>query len=430
MTKNEYLKNINDPENGISLMQLISCLNDSQDDAESFSDESLPSIDWEKVVQTAIHHSLAPLFYIKSQQKGISLPDNVLKKIKVLYTNNTARNLIIYQELAKTIQNLQTADIPVIVLKGAYLSQRIYGHIGFRSMVDIDLLVKIEDLQKADHILRSSGYRSLEVKPEIWENNHHFNYRIPESDLPLEVHWQLVNANIHISMDISEIWSRAEPILLSGEKCFALSIEDQLLYLCIHCGLHTQNLKLRMLLDIHEFIRCNETLDWKQVEHRALEWGIIHPVYTFLKITKELFDTDIPDVVLGAMKPDSFQEEYIAIVFQQLILTGEYGEEIPSRYLGLMSDEQDLGKKWKILRNRLFPSRKSMAFRYPASEKSWKILRYYPIRWLSLINRYGRHLWLMIRSDSKTLTSAKTIGQGEVLFTWFFPNLIRSDRDI
>jgi hypothetical protein len=68
------------------------------------------------------------------------------------------------------LEALEARGIPVIVLKRAALAETVYGCSSLRPMTGLDLLVRHEDADAADSIIRGMGYVpsvSQEVQEEM-----------------------------------------------------------------------------------------------------------------------------------------------------------------------------------------------------------------------------------------------------------------------
>ena len=258
---------------------------------------------------------------------------------------------------------------------------------------------------------------------------HHFHYTSSKTGLTLEIHWDLVNADLPFQIDMDGIWARAEFAQVAGIKCLVLNAEDLLLHLCLHSARHIQILQLRMLVDIGEVIkRHQDMIDWNQVGTRAQEWGIVRHVYMILRLSKELLGAAVQADWLASLKPEDFHEDYLVTAWQQLAAIGEDKGIAPAKYVSLLSHEKNIFKKLRIFRDRLFPTRRSMSFIYPAAENSWRIYLYYPVRWGYLFSRYGRLLWQLIWSVP--IATSAINEQNTKLFDWFFPSSSTSDRDL
>jgi hypothetical protein len=390
----------------------------------------IPTGEWQEVVKLAGMHNLAPRLYHHLKQHSLSLPGEVISSLKEAYLNNTARNMRLYHELAKVLRTLLETNLPVIVLKGAALAETVYSNIGLRPMGDVDLLVRKEDLKNVDRVLRSMGCEAQGQTRVVLKGFHHFHYTTPRTGLSLEIHWDLVNADLPFRIDLEGIWKRAEIAEVSGEKCLILSAEDLLLHLCLHTGRHVQYLQLSMLVDIDEVIRSHHSIDWTQVSRRAQQWGILRPVYVILRLCRELLGAGVQADWLKSIQPEDFREEYMDIIRKQFSTPEAQAGITPAKYVTLLSQENNFLRKLKILRDRLFPTRRSMALIYPAPENSWRIFFYYPVRWRYLLSQYGKLVWQMIQPGQTKGSAATENKQGSVIFDWFFPNSNTSDRDL
>jgi len=386
--------------------------------------------EWQEVARLAGMHGVAPLLYHRLKEHLSSLPGEVAASLKDAYLDNISKNIRLYHELARILRVFQEANIPVIVLKGAALAETVYSNIGLRTIGDVDLLVRKEDIPNADRVLRSMGCKAQGQSRVILKGFHHFHYTTPKTLLSLEIHWDLVNADIAFHIDLEGIWSRAESAGVAREKCLILSSEDLLLHLCLHTGRHIQDMQVRMLVDIDEVIRTHPAIDWDQVRTRAQQWGILRPVYVILRLSRELLGADVQADWLKSIQPEGFREEYMDIIRKQFSAPEGQAARAPAKYVTLLSQENNSFRKLKILRDRLFPTRRSMALIYPAPEKSWRIFFYYPVRWRYLLSQYGKLAWQMIQPGGAKGSAAMVNKQSSVIFDWFFPNSGSSDRDL
>ncbi len=75
--------------------------------------------------------------------------DTVITKLKALYHQQLAINLIQFNELDKILNTFEKEGICVIQLKGAELAKNYYPDQALRPMADIGLLVRKEDIKRA-----------------------------------------------------------------------------------------------------------------------------------------------------------------------------------------------------------------------------------------------------------------------------------------
>ncbi len=106
-------------------------------------------LDWDYFLRKARENGIAAVVYSRLNEikKGCThIPSFILKKLKKVYYLNATKNSLIYEELGKVLETVRKAGLQVIVLKGAVLAEKIYGNLALRPMMDVDLLVKKEDL--------------------------------------------------------------------------------------------------------------------------------------------------------------------------------------------------------------------------------------------------------------------------------------------
>ena len=72
--------------------------------------------------------------------------------------STAARNLLLADELDRLVRALHQGGVDVVVLKGVPLTQRLFGRLDARPMLDNDLLVRRTDAQQARDVLTGMGY--------------------------------------------------------------------------------------------------------------------------------------------------------------------------------------------------------------------------------------------------------------------------------
>jgi hypothetical protein len=92
------------------------------------------SLDWESIMQSATRHGVAPLVYrtLSRIEDASAVPPEVRTTLITAYYNNIARNMLMYHELQTVLKTFKfgVAGIAVIVLKGAFLAEVVYGNSG------------------------------------------------------------------------------------------------------------------------------------------------------------------------------------------------------------------------------------------------------------------------------------------------------------
>lgn len=398
---------------------LLTCLGYAGVAAKTERLASVSADEWRHVVALARQQSVSPLLHHRLKSLALSLPIELADELKNDHLVLSMRNVRLYHGLGNLLRLLQEKNIAVIVLKGAYLAEVVYGDVGLRGMNDIDLLVKKDDLPRVDQELLASGFEATDFNRTITEINHHFGYKLPGSDIRAEIHWTLM-AIENIAKDIDGLWSRSQSATIAQVSTRVLSPEDLLLHLCLHMTKHARDMHIRMLCDIGEIVRHDrEKLDWSQIDARARQWGIYRAVYVVLRLAEELLESAVPLDWLGSLRPDDFREGYLDQMREQIFADPTTkGSMSQTAAVAQLWQPKYQNSKLALLRERLFPSREIMSLMYPKPADSWRIYLYYPVRIRDLFRRHGIIFWRMLRSNSQTLAAARSANEAASLKDW------------
>jgi hypothetical protein len=197
--------------------------------------------EWRQLLELAWQNGLGPLFYyrLKFLLYDNIIPPEITKQLRHIYIENTARNTLFYHELSNILEAFNKVNIPVILLKGAYLAEKIYEDIGLRPMLDIDLLLRKKDLAKGKEVLINLGYSQVkQIDIEIESARRHHISRLIKGCLPIELHWHIFHPRYPFSVDIDQIWERAVKQKIADKKLLVLSLEDLLLHPYVDAAFH------------------------------------------------------------------------------------------------------------------------------------------------------------------------------------------------
>ena len=138
---------------------LLACLSEDPQQFEQLSLTGIQAVDWQELVTLSQVQGVAPLVYqrLTQQHSSVYVPSAVLEKLREVYLVNLKRNMRLYRDLEQILGRLAERQIPVIPLKGVFLAEKVYGNIGLRPMVDVDLLLPRPELAKALEELEALG---------------------------------------------------------------------------------------------------------------------------------------------------------------------------------------------------------------------------------------------------------------------------------
>ena len=131
---------------------------------------------WDTTFHEANQLGVGPLFYYRLGVLGLRdyVPAEMAGRRKEELFSSQARNMKLYADVGWVLTALTKNGIQVAVLKGLALAEGAYEHIGLRTMADVDLLVKREDLEQAATIVEGLGFKANEgYRKKEWYKNHH-----------------------------------------------------------------------------------------------------------------------------------------------------------------------------------------------------------------------------------------------------------------
>jgi len=388
---------------------LIKCLQIESAEKKIYRLKNFSDSEWLQIFNQAKGYGVTSLLYWQLNRFALinSIPEHIFQSIHQDYLKVASHNLLFFHELGKILEAFSHSGIPAIVLKGAYLSQQVYENIAVRTMGDLDLLVKIHDMEKTTHILQDLGFSPawrFKIDQAIQKHLHIPPFYNPNGGV-VEIHWSIVTPTSRAKVDLDGLWERAEPLSLKGVEALSLSNEDLLLHLCLHFCQHEFRLSIKHLYDIALALDIHKDLDWKQFKLRSIEWGINKCTYLTMRLANQILNAPIPHAILNELAPENINPE-IEELARQRILQPTIENLVHPDMAGMWS-ASSLRDKMSLAFNLLFPYPEYIAKRYDLHPDSNKVYLYYLVRIFDLIRQYGRQAWMMARGDRSLRTIAR-----------------------
>ena len=387
---------------------LLQCLTAEPDDRSVSRLVHFTASDWDLMVEQSVKHAVASLLYQQVKRFGPSfrVPPDVLERLRGIYLINAARNMRLYHELSNVLKMFNDEGIPVIVLKGMHIAEIVYENIGLRSMTDMDLLFRKQDLAIAQRKLMEAGYYP--------HNNR----------LPLDIHWSIEH-NIVPPLPIDEegLWQRAQPASIAGVEVLVLSSEDLLLHLCLHLSFHHLFgfAGVRTLYDIRETIRhYKTTMDWDELKGRAREWRAGNAIYLALLLAKELVNAEVSDSILATLKSD-YTDSHKQWAIQQMF-NGAADGGLLSPFFCFLWRPVSLRKKAAYFLKFMFPPPEYVSERHDTPYQSSGNHLSYLTRVKEHFGRYSRATWKLLTRDPKVVGQVKRQNQNTAIREWLSSN--------
>lgn len=370
---------------------------------------------WQELVAGAKKQHVLPLLLANLQTMGLTtaVPPHLLTNLKEIHQQTTLQNMAIYRELRQISAAMQAAEIPMIVLKGAYLAAAVYPHIGQRAMGDIDVLVPPERLAEAVAQVKALGWQetrpfAMNLADAAKIMNHLPGFKKPGAGFMLELHWNIAQPISAHTVATAELWADSVPFSFAGSQAAAFPPYLQLLHLALHAAYNHQfTFDLRSLCDMAMVIsRMPEAVDWERFVAKAIEWRWQRGVYLILWLIQDFWpETAVPPTILQQLKPANMPETIPHIARQQ-ILWGRKKHFVVSRNISQLANNKSPFAKAKYMLGFLLPSRNKLSWKYGAAPNSAKIWLYYFINLRDLVRRNSYRTWRLLRGNERSRQAA------------------------
>jgi hypothetical protein len=139
------------------------------------------------------------------------IPSELRNDLMLRQQRIVGQNLYIRRHQEEIYNALEVMQVQIIPIKGISFAERFFGHFAARGTSDIDLLVKVEDVQRVIACLRDLGYEG-----PVPFNPIHFHCvmwkPVPGTGLALnvEIHWSLMHKNAS-SLNMEPFWTASSP---------------------------------------------------------------------------------------------------------------------------------------------------------------------------------------------------------------------------
>lgn len=266
--------------------------------------------DWQALVELAERHRA--LAYVRRgvTRLGIRMDPETERALgaKLLRLGHAA---VVQQRVLRDLaQRLEAAEVPLLVLKGPVLAPLLYPSAVFRPSADLDIEVRVADVDATVAALEASGLRECDFDPEIARHEHaehvhgssafHRVFASKDEQILVELHVDALQLGVQFSPEEAR-WERSVPTP-HVPGALMLSIADQLVHLSVHVQKHGFN-RLIWLKDIDLLLRMGSDADWHRAVEIARAEGVTASVWYTLAIVQNMLGTPIPQSLIQQLQP-------------------------------------------------------------------------------------------------------------------------------
>ncbi|NOU70888.1 Renal dipeptidase [Paenibacillus sp. LMG 31458] len=231
----------------------------------SFDADDFTGINWHLFLELIRHHRVNPYIYKQIKQiEKTYIPDHVCEELRREYQQNTFLMLRLSAEMEQLCRLFADHKIEMLSLKGPALAVDLYGDISKRTCSDLDLLISIDNLDRAHDLLVALGYVKDDYFSTVmndWKwRHHHVTYTHSQKRTKIEIHWKL-NPGLSYEPSFNELWERRKKSSIASFPVYMLGYEDLFMFLVSHGARHGWS-RLRWLVDIDRIAR--HQINWEK----------------------------------------------------------------------------------------------------------------------------------------------------------------------
>ncbi len=277
-------------------------------------DIDLTNIDLEYFFLLARRHAVVPLVYRQ-------LKDQLPPAFKQYYFENSARNVVLTDELCRIVKLFTDAGIEAIPYKGPILALFAYGDLALRRFVDLDVIVKKQDVARARALLLARNYTlakplSPSQQELLLRTQHNLQFTKDNRQLIVELHWEVAPHLFASTVQGDALWQNLVPFELNGTTVKTFSADDLLFSLCVHGSRHLWE-RLGWICDVAELISRHD-INWPALLERATKADSERMFLLGLRLADKLLDAPLPLEVKRRCDADKRLESLTARIVENL----------------------------------------------------------------------------------------------------------------
>jgi len=215
------------------------------------------------------------------------------------------RTLGMTAELFRLLELFAGKQVSALVVKGPVLAVDAYGDAAVRSYGDLDFLVRQRDIRRSTEVLQAAGYEAAVPLSAIDARKIPGQYLFSRSDrkLLVELHNDFTLRYFPRRLPIEELFARQGRVPLDGHEVPGLSLEDELVYICVHGATHLWE-RLGWIADVAALVTRQRDIDWQATTKTARQVGAERMLTTSLCLASDLLHARLPAPALAMLERD------------------------------------------------------------------------------------------------------------------------------
>lgn len=323
---------------------------------------------------------LLPLLYAALQANDAAVDSALLPYLRAAYVTEELRGTTYRGVCASVLSTLTAGGISVLALKGAALTEGLYGNWALRHSHDIDLLLRHEDCGRVARLLLPLGFVTVPAHRRSGAQR-----LIHSSGLPLELHTRLFRLPFY-RPPLEEMWGRSHACTLAGVRTRILSPADNLLHVCGQASCCRSRESLQWVCDAWYLLTRHSNLDWEALLEASTRSRLAVPLSVLFAYLAHELNAPIPAFVIERLGATASRADAIE---RQVALLGARSAS-RGTFRSLLRHSADWRTRAEIVKWMLLPSP-----RYLRSTGQlhawWSLPGHYLLRPLRYVARRARH---------------------------------------
>jgi hypothetical protein len=192
-----------------------------------------------------------------------------------------------------------------------------------RSYGDLDLLVRQRDIRRATELMLAAGYQAAIPLSAIDAGKIPGQYLFskPDSNLLVELHNDFTLRYFPRRLPIGDFFARQIRVQLDAHEVPALSVEDELVLICIHGAKHFWE-RLSWIADVAGLVSRQTRIDWGRAVESAKAVRAEHLLHTGLRLAGDLLHANLPERISAQLQSDASAAKLVKGILRWLPAAG------------------------------------------------------------------------------------------------------------
>jgi len=242
---------------------------------------------------------LLPLLYHNLHRLGVEARD--LQPYRNAYERSWCENQFMFSQAAALVRELQSKEIPSVLLKGIALALAFYPDPALRPMADIDVLVRPGQIAAASAVCRRLGWQPVFDPQDLLplDQGVHFTRN---SAFQLDLHWR-VFWQFHKGSPDEKLWHETLPLTVAGAHARCLNATMQLLHVCVHGTQWCEEPTIRWVADAMAILRSDrDAVNWDNLLDQAVRRKYTLALLDTLTYLHQALAAPVPPEVLQSLR--------------------------------------------------------------------------------------------------------------------------------